>query len=379
VWTGIYDNIRRYYKETLIVGWYSSFDHDISRDMLSIRKIHLDHFAGNNKVYLNINREDDEEAFYVYAHNGLSKQPCYHVYFEKSVEFEDYIFASGRGGEVIKEKETTQKENGKYGIVLNNSSGTSNDKESSKENGIVKKLAKEGEKLKTGGLGRVASFATIVTLAGVLGVMWSNGGLDALGGKLKGLVSGITSDSNSDKNDYNNIIDVDGVPKDEQEQSTESDSDSEKDSHVGNTDNNNGSNGDKTTEEQGKENQDNNNQDNNNYQDNEANATEGTTTGKTDDGKKPSDDKQEPSKEQETTTGSGSGIGSNEEQTTEKTQATITDINKNYASYVVKDGETLYSIAMLFYGTSDMIDDIMKLNKIENENYVMEGQKILLP
>ena len=362
VWTGIYDNIRRYYKEALIVGWYASFDHDISRDMLNIRKLHLDHFAGNNKVYLNINREDDDESFYVYAHNGLSKQPCYHVYFEKSVEFEDYIFGSGRGGDAMKEKENTQKEKGKYGIVLNNNMSSGTDKDSSKDGGIVDKLAKEGKRLKSGGLGRVASFATIVTLAGVLGVMWSNGGLDALGNKLKGIVNGFTSGSSNDKNNYNNIIDVDGVPK--EEQTTESGS--------GNEDNKGEE--DKTTENQDKENQDKENQDKEN-QDSEANATEGTTADKEDDSVKPSDEEQESSTEQEST----SGVASNEEQTTEKTQATITDINKNYASYVVKDGETLYSIAMLFYGTSDMIDDIMALNKIEDENYVMEGQKILLP
>ena len=113
IWTSIYDNIRRYYKEAMIVGWYASFGYDMTRDLLSVRKIHLDHFAGNNKVFLNINREDDEEAFYIYEHNGLTKQPCYHVYFEKSVEFEDYIFGSGRGDSVMKDKENIQKENGK--------------------------------------------------------------------------------------------------------------------------------------------------------------------------------------------------------------------------------------------------------------------------
>lgn len=342
IWTSIYDNIRRYYKEAMIVGWYASFGYDMTRDMLSVRKIHLDHFAGNNKVFLNINREDDDEAFYVYEHNGLTKQPCYHVYFEKSVEFEDYIFGSGRGDSVTKDKENIQKENGKYGIVLNNSVSANGSKDTSKENGIINKITKEREKLTKGGLGRVASFITIVALAGVLGVMWSNGGLDALGGKLKGLVSGITNNGNNNNN-YGNVIEVDGVPT--QEQST---------TEVPTTANSSEGSG---TEDSGAE---------NNTTEIEANASgsnQESTTNKQD----------VPSEEQTTT------IVNNKEDETEKTQATISDINTTYASYVVKDGETLYSIAMLFYGTSDMIDDIMELNKIENENYVMEGQKILLP
>ncbi len=337
IWTGIYDNIHRYYKEGIIVGWYASFNHDMTRDMLGIRKIHLDHFAGNNKVFLNINREDDEEAFYIYERNGLGKQPCYHVYFEKSVEFEDYIFGSGREDEVMREKEQAPKENGKYGIALNNSIGTNNN--NTKDEGLLHKVTKEGDKLAKGGLGKVASFATIIALAGVLGVMANNGGLDALGDKVKGFVSGITNNENKGNNS-SNIIDVDGVPS--KEPSTAADSLTE----------------DTTTSENESESE--------TQKDTQKDTSESNTSNNEGETSK-TDESEETSK-----------VASSEE-TTEKTQATISDINTTYASYIVKEGETLYSIAMLFYNTPNMIDDIMKLNKLENENYVMEGQKILLP
>ena len=45
----------------------------------------------------------------------------------------------------------------------------------------------------------------------------------------------------------------------------------------------------------------------------------------------------------------------------------------------MKSGETLYSIAMDKYGSSDKVKEIVELNKLPNENYVVEGQKILLP
>ena len=66
VWTSIYDNIKRYYKEGMVVGWYCSFESENDMDMQRIRKIHLDHFAGNHRVFLGVDRQEEDEAFYIY-------------------------------------------------------------------------------------------------------------------------------------------------------------------------------------------------------------------------------------------------------------------------------------------------------------------------
>lgn len=337
VWTGIYDNIRRYYNEGIIVGWYASFNYDVTKDMLGIRKIHVDHFAGNNKVFLNINREEDDEAFYIYETNGLNKQPCYHVYFEKSMGFEDYMFGSGRDDGYIKEKQPNIKETGKYGIALNNSSNANG-----KETSVVKKMTREGGKLTTGNLGRVASFATILALAGVIGVMGYNGGLDALQGKVSGFIDGILH-SEEKKPDMGNIIEVGGNPT---EQSIAESTSSEQ--TTSNTPQESQSSEELSSEELSSE---------------ELSSEDSTSDISL--------------SEDETTTKNNTNVL--QEETTEKSQATISDTNATYATYTVKDGETLYSISMLFYGTADMIDDIMKINDMTDENYVMEGQKILLP
>lgn len=345
VWTGIYDNIRRYYKEGMIVGWYASFNYDVTKDMLSIRKIHIDHFAGNNKVFLNINRDEDDEAFYIYERNGLDKQPCYHVYFEKSSDFEDYIFGTGRKDSSIRAKETATKETGKYGIVLNNNNG------GAKENSVLGKISKEGEKLTNSRLGRVASFVTIVALAGTLGIMWQNGGLDGLQTKLKGLVDGIIH-SEENEPDMGNIIAVDGNPT--QQNTTISsgetvDANARESSQAENTSSESG-----TSLEQSSS-----------LEEESTTSSENTSS-------------QKSASEDETTTLT-SQMSTEEATTTANTHATISDTNSIYATYIVKNGETLYSIAMSFYGTPDMIDDIMELNNMTDENYVMEGQKILLP
>ena len=68
-----------------------------------------------------------------------------------------------------------------------------------------------------------------------------------------------------------------------------------------------------------------------------------------------------------------------DQETTTQTEATISEPNQNYQVYIVESGDTLYSIALSKCGSADKIKDIIALNKLENENYVIEGQKILLP
>lgn len=316
VWTGIYDNMRRYYKNSVIVGWYASTDFDIYKDIHTIRKIHLDHFAGNGKVFLNVNREEGEEAFYVYERNGLRKQPCYHVYFEKSYEFEDYLFGTGKKGAEEEVKVSPAKETGKYGIALNNLK--------SNQQGVKSDKPVEGgdeEKPKLPDISkfrRIASFATILVLAGVLGFMGKNGQLNALQDKMESLVGNILG---KDEKSTGDIISVNGNLSNKETAS-------------------------------------------------QVNAEPQTTA-----------DSQEEitSTTEEAETSSDEEVTSAEEQTTEKAEATVSLPNENYETYIVKAGETLYSISMAKYGTSDKIKEIVELNKLENENYVREGQKILLP
>ena len=363
VWTSIYDNIRRYYKEGMIVGWYASFDYDVTKDMLSIRKIHLDHFAGNYKVFLNINREEDDESFYIYERNGLRKQPCYHVYFEKSEDFEDYIFGTGRKETGLGEKESIgTKETGKYGIALNNN----NNSGSVKDTAALGKISKEGGKLVNSSLGKVASFITIIALAGALAVMGQNGGLDALQGKVKGFVDGILH-SEKDQGNEGKIIAVDGNPI-EQGETTEVNQNNQVNAEPKSTAEN------ATTQTTSLE---------------DGSSTENESTSEEDSGMSASDEQAENDSQQltsdneaseETTTSKTSAEkNANEEQTTENVHATLSGANDTYASYTVKSRETLYSISMQFYGTADKIDEIMKINGMSDKNYVMEGQKILLP
>lgn len=47
--------------------------------------------------------------------------------------------------------------------------------------------------------------------------------------------------------------------------------------------------------------------------------------------------------------------------------------------YIVKRGQTLSEICREYYHSEDMLEEICKINNITNADYIMEGQKILLP
>ena len=313
VWTGIYDNLKRYYKKSDIVGWFASAELDLTKDIHAIKKLHLDHFAGNGKVYLNIIREESDEAFYVYERNGLRKQSCYHVYFEKASEFEDYLFGTGYTSYGIEEKKEV-KEVGKYGIAINNS----------KPEKVLPKTIK---------FGKAASFAAILALSGIVYYMGSNGKMDALSDKFNGLMNGIVQKEGN----QGDIVSVNGNV--EQITTTVAEAAAKESA--------------KTSTEAAKDGQSQETTINN-----EEKTDQKTTIS------------QDTINNQKTTA---------DQETTTQTEATISEPNQNYQVYIVESGDTLYSIALSKCGSADKIKDIIALNKLENENYVIEGQKILLP
>lgn len=313
VWTGIYDNLKRYYKKSDIVGWFASAELDLTKDIHAIKKLHLDHFAGNGKVYLNIIREESDEAFYVYERNGLRKQSCYHVYFEKTSEFEDYLFGTGYTSYGIEEKKEV-KEVGKYGIAINNS----------KPEKVLPKTIK---------FGKAASFAAILALSGIVYYMGSNGKMDALSDKFNGLMNGIVQKEGN----QGDIVSVNGNV--EQITTTVAEAAAKESA--------------KTSTEAAKDGQSQETTINN-----EEKTDQKTTIS------------QDTTNNQKTTA---------DQETTTQTEATISEPNQNYQVYIVESGDTLYSIALSKCGSADKIKDIIALNKLENENYVIEGQKILLP
>lgn len=335
VWTSIYDNMKRYYREGMVVGWYCVDDNG-NVDMQTMRKIHLDHFAGNYRVLLNVDRQEDDEAFYIYEGNGLKRQSCYHVYFDKSEAFEDYLFATGGLEREIVMKEQ-RSEKGKYGIALNNTIGRK--EENAKEN------VKESVKMN---ISKVASWGAILALTGVLAAMGINGDLDALGQGIKGLTDNVINGEKDDN--MENIIPINGSPSNTQNNIPTSDI------GVVSTEN-----GETTSQEESTDKTDKEDETSTNPTEDTSKVSEKDTT------EKPS-----VNKEEETTL-------NKEEPTTDSQETNLDGGNVKYKTYVIKKGDTLYSLALEFYNDPSKVEEIIDINDLKNGNHIEEGQKIFLP
>ena len=96
VWTGIYDEIKKYYHSEKIVGWYYSAQNFKERDLFHMRKMHLDHFAGNDKVLYIMDALEGEDAFYMVEGEYLHKQPGYYIYYARNEAMQNFMIEEKR-------------------------------------------------------------------------------------------------------------------------------------------------------------------------------------------------------------------------------------------------------------------------------------------
>lgn len=90
-WTDIYENIKKYFVESEIVGWFIGGPGYLLEDKERILKAHLDNFAGQDKTLLTYDNIEKEEAFYLYENGGLCRQEGYYIYYEKNEEMQNYM------------------------------------------------------------------------------------------------------------------------------------------------------------------------------------------------------------------------------------------------------------------------------------------------
>lgn len=90
-WTSIYENIKNYFTDVEIVGWSLIGPEFFLEGGEKVRKIHMDYFAGTDKTLLKMDSMEKDEAFYLYENNQLVKQPGYYIYYEKNEEMQNYM------------------------------------------------------------------------------------------------------------------------------------------------------------------------------------------------------------------------------------------------------------------------------------------------
>lgn len=97
IWTMIYENIKKYFVEAEIVGWFIGGPSYFFEDNSKIIKAHVDNFAGQDKTLLTYDNIEKEEAFLLYENNKLNKQEGYYIYYEKNEDMQNYMVEHNKG------------------------------------------------------------------------------------------------------------------------------------------------------------------------------------------------------------------------------------------------------------------------------------------
>lgn len=93
IWSEIYNNVKRFFPDLEVVGWF------LSRMGLSIQinekitKIHVDNFPGRDKALFMIDSLEEEDAWYLYENNGLKKQSGYYIYYTRNDAMQSYMMS----------------------------------------------------------------------------------------------------------------------------------------------------------------------------------------------------------------------------------------------------------------------------------------------
>ncbi len=90
-WNTIYEEIKRYFVETEIVGWFIGGPGYLLEDKDKITKAHINNFAGQDKTLLTYDNVEKEEAFFSYENNRLTRQEGFYIYYEKNDEMQNYM------------------------------------------------------------------------------------------------------------------------------------------------------------------------------------------------------------------------------------------------------------------------------------------------
>lgn len=91
IWSNIYNDVKRYFPDLEVVGWFLSrmgFSTQINE---KISKIHIDNFPGRDKALFMIDSLEEEDAWYLFENNGLKKQSGYYIYYTRNDAMQGYM------------------------------------------------------------------------------------------------------------------------------------------------------------------------------------------------------------------------------------------------------------------------------------------------
>lgn len=90
-WTLIYEKIKQYFPDAEIVGWYYGGTGFGPEDLDVLEQIHINNFAGRDKVLLTYDILEKDNSIYLYDGISMVLQSGYYIYYEKNLEMQSYM------------------------------------------------------------------------------------------------------------------------------------------------------------------------------------------------------------------------------------------------------------------------------------------------
>lgn len=90
VWTEIYQEIKKYFPDGEIMGWFLGGP-SFLLEADTVRKVHADHFSGPDKVLMKYDALEREESFYLSGSGNLVKQEGYYIYYDRNEGMQSYM------------------------------------------------------------------------------------------------------------------------------------------------------------------------------------------------------------------------------------------------------------------------------------------------
>ncbi len=95
-WTGIYRDIREYFPEHQIVGWFLGGPGFLLEDTERQKKIQEDNFGGGDKILLKMDSIEKEQKVLFYREGELKELPGYYIFYERNAEMQNYMAETQR-------------------------------------------------------------------------------------------------------------------------------------------------------------------------------------------------------------------------------------------------------------------------------------------
>lgn len=370
-WGSVYQNLKAFFSEKEILGWYISLEGDSGENVPRLQQF-FEATAGRGSRFLYYEDALDQDAeFFVLEQHTLQPAGGYAVYYEKNPQMQEYM---------ISERESMRPQGQRFGEQIE-------DVEDVAQNyrAIISKVNEKSSHKRTQPLVYVAGVAVLVVVTAT--------GITQIGNyqNLKMLENTLQTFSGSQQSKTAKTLTEDVVSTKtapDSKNASEKDTDSDTNNGTKTASKNTTATDEKTASKNTTATDEKSASKKTSETDSKTDVATKTTgsTSKTDANAKITGNISKSDADTKNTSGSASDTTTkNTSKTTSDTAAKTTSNTATKSSsakqeyYIVRKGDSLVSISRKYYGNIRMVEKICKQNHIENENKIYEGQKLKLP